>query len=71
MPIDIWSVGCIVAEFFLGCPLFRGRNNNDQILAIFKIMGTPDAGTLDKIVRQAVCAYASHYRSPVSEQHDA
>jgi negative regulator of PHO system len=60
MPIDIWSVGCIVAEFFLGYPLFRGRNNNDQILAIFKIMGTPDARTLEKIVQQAVCPHASH-----------
>lgn len=49
-----------MAEFFLGFPLFRGRNNDDQILAIFKIMGTPDARTLDKIVQQAVCTQASY-----------
>lgn len=48
-----------MAEFFLGSPLFRGRNNNDQILAIFKIMGTPDARALEKIAQQAVRPHAS------------
>lgn len=52
--IDIWSVGCIMAELFLGYPLFRGRDNKEQIIAIFKIIGTPDKAALEKIVQQAV-----------------
>jgi len=43
-PIDLWSVGCIFAEIASGRPLFPGRNDNDQLLRIFKVLGTP---TLD------------------------
>jgi len=40
-PIDIWSVGCIFAEIASGRPLFPGKNNKDQLLKIFQILGTP------------------------------
>jgi len=40
-PIDMWSVGCIFAEIASGRPLFRGRNEKDQLLRIFKVLGTP------------------------------
>lgn len=40
--IDIWSIGCIMAEFYSnGTPLFPGRNNHDQLKRIFKVLGTP------------------------------
>jgi serine/threonine protein kinase len=41
--VDIWSVGCIFAEIVTKKPLFPGRNENDQLLKIFKIRGTPSA----------------------------
>lgn len=40
--VDIWSVGCIFAEMVNGVPLFRGQNEDDQLIQIFKGMGTPD-----------------------------
>jgi cell division cycle 2-like protein len=40
--IDIWSSGCILAELFLGEPLFQGEDEIDQLHKIFKILGTPD-----------------------------
>ncbi|XP_075969515.1 cyclin dependent kinase 11B pitslre isoform X2 [Anticarsia gemmatalis] len=40
-PIDMWSVGCIFAEFIAMKPLFPGKSEVDQLNRIFKDMGTP------------------------------
>jgi len=39
--VDIWGVGCIFAEMVTGRPLFCGSSDQDQLVKIFKIMGTP------------------------------
>ena len=39
--VDIWGVGCIFAEMCTGRPLFCGANDTDQLLKIFKVLGTP------------------------------
>lgn len=41
-PIDMWSVGCIMAELFSRELLFHGYEEIDQIGEIFKILGSPD-----------------------------
>jgi negative regulator of PHO system len=56
--IDVWSCGCIMAEMLSGVPLFRGRDNNDQLNQILRILGTPDEQTLRRIVQDSVsCTY--------------
>ncbi|XP_022757224.1 shaggy-related protein kinase theta-like isoform X2 [Durio zibethinus] len=39
--IDMWSVGCVMAELLLGQPLFPGESGVDQLVEIIKILGTP------------------------------
>ncbi|CAK9251076.1 unnamed protein product, partial [Sphagnum jensenii] len=41
-PIDIWAVGCIMAELYTLQPLFPGRSEIDQIFRISSVLGTPD-----------------------------
>lgn len=47
--IDMWSVGCILAELLGGKPLFRGKDYVDQLNQILLILGTPRESTLTKI----------------------
>ncbi|KAG2330262.1 hypothetical protein Bca4012_020135 [Brassica carinata] len=39
--IDLWSVGCILTELFLGKPIMPGRTEVEQMHKIFKLCGSP------------------------------
>jgi len=39
--IDVWSIGCVLAEMLLGQPLFPGESGVDQLVEIIKVLGTP------------------------------
>jgi serine/threonine protein kinase len=51
--IDVWSCGCIFAEMISGLPLFRGRDNQDQLLHIMRIIGTPTEAQFQKMQRDS------------------
>ncbi|RCN38264.1 kinase domain protein [Ancylostoma caninum] len=47
--VDIWSVGCILAELITGRTLFPGSDHIDQLTRIMNVVGTPNEEFLAKI----------------------
>uniref|UniRef100_V5GM75 Protein kinase n=2 Tax=Kalmanozyma brasiliensis (strain GHG001) TaxID=1365824 RepID=V5GM75_KALBG len=45
--IDMWSLGCIAVELFLGLPLFPGTSEYNQICRIVEMLGLPPQWMLD------------------------
>ncbi|KAF0523953.1 mitogen-activated protein kinase spm1 [Gigaspora margarita] len=55
--IDLWSVGCILAELLGGRPIFKGRDYVDQLNQILQTLGTPSEPTLSRIGSQRAQEY--------------
>ncbi|XP_047493823.1 dual specificity tyrosine-phosphorylation-regulated kinase 4-like [Penaeus chinensis] len=41
LPIDMWSLGCILAELYTGYPLFPGENEVEQLACIMEVLSLP------------------------------
>lgn len=52
MPIDMWSVGCILAELFTGYPIFPGENEQEQLACIMEVFGPPEKHLIEKSSRK-------------------
>ncbi|KAG4096931.1 kinase-like protein [Neocallimastix lanati (nom. inval.)] len=46
--IDMWSLGCIAAELYLGLPLFPGSSEYNQVSRIVNMLGIPPLYTIEK-----------------------
>jgi len=46
--IDMWSLGCIAAELYLGLPIFPGTSEYDQVARIVRVLGLPPSRMLEK-----------------------
>ncbi|KAI8575563.1 hypothetical protein K450DRAFT_261246 [Umbelopsis ramanniana AG] len=46
--IDMWSFGCIIAELFLGLPLFPGSTEYNQVSRIVDTFGVPSNYMIEK-----------------------
>lgn len=52
--IDMWSLGCILAELYTGTPLFPGENEQEQLACIMEVLGTPEKYLIDRSSRRKV-----------------
>jgi len=55
--VDIWSVGCIMAELLTGRTLFPGTDHIHQLNLIMEILGTPHAEFMAKISSESARNY--------------
>ncbi|CAK1550862.1 unnamed protein product [Leptosia nina] len=62
-PIDLWAVGCILAELYTSRPLFPGNSEIDQLHKICSVLGTPSRETWPEAY---VLAEALRLRLPAS-----
>ena len=42
--IDMWSLGCVLAELYTGTPLFKVKTPEDLFEAMIKVLGPISAG---------------------------
>ncbi len=52
MPIDMWSLGCILAELLTGFPIFPGENEQEQLACIMEVFGPPEKHLIEKSTRK-------------------
>ncbi|XP_049534504.1 dual specificity tyrosine-phosphorylation-regulated kinase mbk-2-like [Anopheles darlingi] len=60
MAIDMWSLGCIVAELYTGSALLPGEDEYDQMACIIELLGMPPLKLLDNA--RSASRYFSHDR---------
>eukprot|EP00462_Mataza_sp_D1_P000024 CAMPEP_0175088214 /NCGR_PEP_ID=MMETSP0086_2-20121207/132_1 /TAXON_ID=136419 /ORGANISM="Unknown Unknown, Strain D1" /LENGTH=600 /DNA_ID=CAMNT_0016360639 /DNA_START=267 /DNA_END=2069 /DNA_ORIENTATION=- len=58
--IDMWSLGCILAELFTGKPLFDGEDEAHQIKKQVEVLGIPDAELLRRSKKASVYFDSNH-----------
>jgi len=66
--VDIWSVGCIMAELMTGRTLFPGADHIDQLTRIMNLVGTPNEVFLKKITSDEARRYIKTL--PIKEKRD-
>merc|ERR1719460_3567074 len=49
--IDMWSLGCILAELYTGYPLFPGENEVEQLACIMEVLGVPPRRMIEQSTR--------------------
>uniref|UniRef100_T1PER0 non-specific serine/threonine protein kinase n=1 Tax=Musca domestica TaxID=7370 RepID=T1PER0_MUSDO len=75
--IDMWSLGCVVAELFLGWPLYPGSSEFDQIRYISQTQGLPTEHMLNSASKTSKFFYRDtdstypFWRLKTIEEHEA
>lgn len=59
--VDMWSVGCILAEIAGRKPLFPGNNFLDQLHLVTDVIGTPSESEIESITNERARGYVRRY----------
>lgn len=52
--IDVWSLGCILAELANGYPIFPGESEVEQMQCLMEVLGVPPRSMLDRAPRRKI-----------------
>ncbi|KAJ3560932.1 hypothetical protein NP233_g10517 [Leucocoprinus birnbaumii] len=66
MAIDMWSLGCILAELYTGYPIFPGENEQEQLSCIMEVLGVPDKEFVNRSSRKKLFFDTSGTPRPVT-----
>jgi len=71
--IDVWSVGCILAEFMERRPIFPGNDERDMCSRIFSMLGVPNNNTWDNVesLKLYRAMTSGIYKGPSLREHFA
>lgn len=61
MPIDMWSLGCILAELYTGFAILPGEDESDQLACIIEMLGMPPKQVLENSKRAKIFFNAKGY----------
>ncbi|KAJ7747296.1 kinase-like domain-containing protein [Mycena metata] len=68
--IDMWSLGCIAVELFLGLPLFPGTSEYNQLTRIVEMLGMPPLSMLNTGKQAAQFFDAYEVYNPHTNQNE-
>ncbi|KAL4105214.1 hypothetical protein QTP88_020479 [Uroleucon formosanum] len=61
--MDIWATGCVLYEITTGHPLFNGRDENDQIEKIDRVLGSPDLRLTNKFKKHKSDVFVARFET--------
>jgi len=61
--MDIWAAGCVLYEIATGHPLFDGRDQNDQIEKIDRVLGSPEQRLINKFKKYKSDVFVERYET--------
>ena len=68
--VDMWSLGCILAELLLGKPVFPGTSTLNQLDRVMELIGRPSQDDIDAIdcpLAQTTVSY-THLTLPTNRE---